>query len=84
MQGKGMYGHSELHKLIHLVLMLWKDACNANKLSIQLPHILLDACHVHQIRPVVNYIQSMGVEVVDIPVGAHMCTSPSTLGLIHL
>jgi len=80
-QPKAWMDEEMMNEWIDAVLQPWKEQPDANNPSIQ-PHILiLDAYRVHQIRSVVNQIQSMGIEVVHIPAGRTYLCQPINVGI---
>ena len=54
---------------------------DANNPSVEPPILILDAYRVHHMGTVVNWIQSVGVEVVHIPVGCMYLCQPIDMGV---
>ena len=59
----------KMHEWIDVVLAPWKAARDENRMGGSPPLLILDAYRMHQMGSVVNWTQSMGIEVVYIPVG---------------
>ena len=81
-QPKAWMDEEMMNEGIDVVLQLWKDQRNANNPSIQLPILILDAYHVHQMGSVMNRIQSMGIEVLHIPAGCTHLYQPIDVRII--
>ena len=56
-----------MHEWVDVVLKPWKEARDANNLSVAPPILILDACRVHQMGLVVQHVQLLGIEVIHIP-----------------
>ena len=54
----------------------WKTAWDENRMGGSPSLLILDAYPIHQMGSVVNWIQSMGIEVVHIPVGCTYLYQP--------
>ena len=86
-QAKEWIDEEMMNEWIDVIFQPWKDQRNTNNPSIQPPILILDVCRVQKMGSAVNQIQSMGIEVVHIPVGCtYLCqlstselTNPSRL-----
>ena len=65
---------------IDLVLVPWKDSRQPGVV----PLLILDAYRVHMMRNIVNWIQSLGIEVIHIPPGCTYLCQPIDVGINKL
>ena len=71
----------KMHEWIDVVLAPWKAARDENWIGGSPLLLILDAYRVHQMGSVVNWIQSMGIEVFYIPVGCTYLCQPIDIGI---
>jgi len=66
-----------MHKWIDLVLVPWRQE---TMLGI-VPLLILDAYRIHMMGTFVNPIQSLGIEVIHIPLGCTYLCQPVDIGI---
>ncbi len=80
-QDKAWMDEAKMNEWIDTVLQPWKANRDKNNPSVEPPILILDAYRVHQMGTVVNWIQSMGIEVVHILAGCTYLCQPISMGI---
>jgi hypothetical protein len=76
-QKKAWMDEEMMHKWIDLALIPWKETTTPRVV----PLLILDAYCVHMMRTVVNRVQSLGIEVIHIPLGCTYLCQPVDVGI---